>query len=176
MNEIRTHRGFLMATPAAKGAFLTLDVVDQLYAHLKTSGTVYQDFNFLRDVAKAAKAVIFYQGRNLLIGQLTQPSTRWLLSFVTTTLDYVASGDRRTISVENYKDLLDFHPKPDTRFDSYANRDRMRAWDRIAGMSAADFISLWLSREGGLNDLVCSLQLIAGALPDEFAQHPKPLA
>lgn len=176
MNEIRTHRGFLMATPAAKGAFLTLDVVDKLYDHLKTSGTVFQDFNFLRDVAKAAKMVIFYQGRNMLIQQLTQPSTRWLLSFVSTTLDYVATGDRRTISVENYKDLLDFHPKADTRFDTVANRDRLRAWDHIAGLPAGEFISLWLSREGGLNDLVCSLQLIAGALPDEFAQHPSPLA
>ena len=174
MRELRTHRGFLISRKPPEPGFMALDMVDGLYEHYRANVDCQHDLNFVTDVARAAKIVLYHNGMNILKNQLWHPSSRWVLSFTVSTLDYV-NGERRMISVENYRDLLEFHPKSAVNFDSSANHAKLRQWERILNLPEEEFISLWLSRDAGLNDLVVSLQLIAGKLPDEYTQHPKPL-
>lgn len=174
MKELRTHRGFLISTKPETPGYMVLDLADNLAAHLSANIDCHADFGFVTSVAQAAKAVLFKDGKNIIVSQLWHPSSRWILSFVASTLDYL-NGTPRSLSVTNYRDLLEFHPKLDLNFDTTANRDKLRQWESVMKLPAEEFIALWLSREAGLSDLVISLQLIAGALPAEFQEHPRPL-
>jgi len=174
MKDIRTHRGFLIARDSGEPGYIASVRFNKLLEHYRTHSDSHLDFAFITDVVKGAKELLFQGGQNLLRNQLWHPSSRWVLSFVASTLDFV-NGAPRNISVVNYYDLLEFHPEALTQFDASANRDKLRQWDQILKARPEEFISLWLSREGGLNDLVHTLHLIGGDLPNEWHAHPKPL-
>lgn len=174
MKDIRTHRGFLVKRNVSNPGYLSNKVFDDMLEHYRTHANAHEDFAFVKTVVTHAKTLIFSGGDNLLRAQLWVPNSNWVLSFVGSTLDFVADSPR-VISVSNYQDLLAFHPDANTQFDSSANRDKLRQWDDILKLPAEEFISLWLSREGGLFDLVSTLYLIGGTLPPEWPVHPTPV-
>lgn len=171
MKDIRTHRGFLVQRNTQTPGYLSNKVFDDLFEHYRTHSGSHEDFAFVNDVVTHAKTLLFPKGQNLLKNQLWNPSSMWVLSFVGSTLDFV-NGSHRVISVANYQDLLAFHPQANTQFDASANRDKLRQWDEILKMQPEEFISLWLSREAGLHDLVSTLYLVGGVLPAEWQDHP----
>jgi hypothetical protein len=174
MNDVRTHRGFLVTRNAKAPGYLSNPVFDAMFEHYRTHSSPHEDFGFVADAVTHAKGLLFAKGSNLLKDQLWNPSSQWVLSFVASTLDFV-NGYPRVISVNNYADLLEFHPKLNTQFDASGNRDKLRQWDSILSLPAEEFISLWLSQESGLFDLVSSLYLIAGTLPEQWSDHPTPM-
>lgn len=163
-----------MTSDAKTPGYLGSELYDNLRDHYRLHSDCAHDLGFIRDVAKAAKELLFSGGQNLLKRQLESDTTRWVLSFTSTTLDYL-NGIRRPISIENYLDLLEFHPAYTVRFDPQENAAKSRAWQPLLTLPPEDFISLWLSQPAGLNDLVQSLYLLGGSLPDEWHQHPKPI-
>lgn len=176
MKDTRTHRGFLVERNSATPGYLSNDMFDKMRDHLRNHTNAEADFGFVTDVTRQAKSLLFRnQGsENLLRMQLWHPSSRWVLSFVSSTLDFVG-GKARSIQVENYIDLLEFHPTNMTQFDASNNAGKLREWAELFKLTPEEFISLWMSQPSGLTDMVQSLYLIGGALPSEWMQHPRPL-
>lgn len=174
MKDIRTHRGFLVKLNTPSPGYLSNQVFNDMFEHYRTHSNAHEDFAFLKTVVTHAKTLLFPEGQNLLKLQLWNPSSPWVLSYVASSLDFV-SGYPRGISVSNYQDLLEFHPKQTTKFDASANRDKLRQWNDLLTLPAEEFISLWLSREAGLFDLVSTLYLVGGVLPAEWHEHPVPM-
>lgn len=174
MKDVRTHRGFLVTRNAKEPGYLSNPVFDAMFEHYRTHSNCHEDFAFVTEASTHAKTLLFPKGTNLLKDQLWNPSSQWVLSFVASTLDFV-NGYPRAISVNNYTDLLEFHPNQTTQFDASGNRDKLRQWDSILNLPPEEFISLWLSQEAGLFDLVSTLYLIGGTLPAQWTDHPTPM-
>lgn len=175
MSELRTHRGFLVRADTPSPGYLGSESYDKLRDHYRLHSDSAHDLGFIHDVCKAAKELLYPNGQNLFELQLQHGTSRWILSFVSTTLDYL-NGIRRPISIENYLDLLEFHPSTGVRFDPQANAAKVRTWDWLLRLPPQQLIPLWLAQPAGLNDLVQALYLIGGKLPEQWHKHPKPIS
>lgn len=164
---IKTHRGFTV--PLGGGSdngYAELPLVDVLYERIRTTVDFVDDFDFLSDVITAARKVLFGQHGFVLYRQVSKPASRWVHSFSLSTLQLI-NGQQRRISLENYRDLLVFHPKGVEEIDHLkAYRESNLTW--MATATPGDILSKWVKLEGGLTDLVTTLHLVAGSLPENW--------
>lgn len=166
MSTIRTHRGFIMDVQSKEPeGFVSLQLADKLYQKMETSDNFEHRFDFIQDVVRAAKQSLFTSdGRFVLLNQLKCKPPHWVLKFSISTLCYI-NGQMRQIAVENYRDLMPFHPKDEVSVDfSSVVRDNNLGW--MFKATPGEIIAAWLAQEDGLTDLVMTLQLVAGELPD----------
>lgn len=172
MKGLMTHRGFMLAMDGRPG-YLDLPLVDKVYHQMETQHNVDKDYEYVKDVLAAAKQVLFDKnGRFILAKQLNSPVSRWVFNFSVSTLAFI-SGEPRKISLENYRDLLAYHPKDIISTDaSEIIREQKLGW--LFDVDASVVLSRWLSREDGLTDLVVSMYLVAGSLPDGWFHHTAP--
>ncbi|QTH80397.1 hypothetical protein PA10_00199 [Pseudomonas phage pPa_SNUABM_DT01] len=171
MSQIKTHRGFTLSTdPNAARGYIDLPLVDTLYHHMETKTNFEHDYGYVQDVLKAARQILFTaDGRFILANQVKVPCSHWVLHYTLSTLAFIAGKDRQ-LSLENYRDLLVFHPKDIVAADhGKLIRELDLGW--FFGASAGDILSCWLAREDGLTDLVQSLHLIGGSLPPGWHEH-----
>jgi hypothetical protein len=161
--SLTTHRGFTLSTDGRHG-YVDLPVIDTIYHHMETNNHFADDWSYVQDVLKAAKQILFDRnGQFLLAKQLTIPCSHWVFNFTVSTLAFL-SGQPRKLSLENYRDLLIFHPTDMVSVDSKGVvREQDLGWAFSA--DASTILSRWLSQEDGLTDLVMSLNLIGGSLP-----------
>lgn len=169
MSSLKTHRGFTLST-GGKHGYVDLPVIDTLYHHMETTHNFIEDFGYVADVLKAAKQMLFdSNGQFILAKQMNTPCSHWVFNFTVSTLAFI-SGEPRKISLENYRDLMVYHPKDIVAVDSSAIvRQQNLGW--VFGADASTILTKWLSREDGLTDLVVSLWLIGGSLPDGWFHH-----
>lgn len=176
MTILRTHRGFVLDSNSKQPAgFVDLPVVDTLYHRMETTHDWQDDFDYLNQTVAAAKQLLFNgHGRFIIAKQLREPVSHWVLKFAYSTLDFI-NGKERQISLENFRDLMVFHPKDLAKTENVDRliRENDYAWFFTA--SPEEIISKWLSREDGLTDLVMSLQLIGGALPADWHDNSEAL-
>lgn len=166
MSRIQTHRGFTVEhSDISAAGYLDFPLVDTLYHRMETTHDWVDSFEYLTDVAKAAKQVLFNnRGQFILAQQLKEPSSPWVLHFTLSTLRFLA-GEARAISLENYRDLMLYHPREAVVVDHSALiRELKLQW--VFSTHPGQLISRWLCQEDGLTDLVMSLQLIGGGLPE----------
>lgn len=163
MSHLKTHRGFTLDANGSHG-YVDLPVIDTLYHHMETTNNFAEDFGYVKDVLKAAKQMLFDRtGRFILAKQLHTPCSHWVFNFTVSTLAFIG-GEPRKLSLENYRDLMLFHPKDIVAVDAKAIiREQNLGW--IFDVDASTILSRWLSQEDGLTDLVMSLNLIGGSLP-----------
>jgi len=163
MSGLKTHRGFTL-DPNGQRGYLDLPLIDTLYHHMETKANFEHDFDYVKDVVRAAKQVLFNRkGDFILAQQLNIPCSHWVFNFAVSTLAYI-QGQPRKIELENYRDLLLFHPTDLVSVDgSRIVRENNFGW--YFGVDAGKIIQRWLAQEDGLTDLVMSLNLIAGSLP-----------
>lgn len=163
MNHLMTHRGFTLAVEGQRG-YVDLPVIDRLYHHMETTNNFAEDFNYVADTLKAARQMLFDRnGRFILAQQLNIPCSHWVFNFTVSTLAYI-SGEPRKLSLENYRDLMLFHPKDVVAVNAKA----VVAAHNLGWLFSADpstILTRWLSHEDGLTDMVMSLNLIGGSLP-----------
>lgn len=162
--SLKTHRGFSLTTDSRTG-YVDLPVIDTLYHHMETNNNFADDFGYVQDVLKAAKQMLFdSKGQFILARQMTTPCSHWVFNFTVSTLAYI-SGEPRKLSLENYRDLMLFHPADIVAVDSAAIvRQHNLGW--VFTADASTILTRWLSHEDGLTDLVMSLNLIGGSLPN----------
>lgn len=172
MSHLKTHRGFSVdAQSAHPHGFIDLPLVDRLYHRMETTHDFADDFGYLQDVLHAGKQLLFTrQGRFILAQQVKTPCSRWVLDFTLSTLGYIKGNGPRKMALENYRDLMIFHPKDIIEADAGA-LIRAHGLDMFFTASPGDILGWWLSQEGGLTDLVQSLQLIGGSLPEGWHEH-----
>ncbi len=164
MNQIRTHRGFIVGPGTIKG-YLDLPLVDELYKRMETTHDFAADFGYLNDTLKAAKQVLFNNAKQFIIlQQLKNDAPYWVKHFSLSTLRYL-NGEPRALALENYRDLMLFHPKDVTSME-HGELIRTHQLEYAYASTPGQIIGRWLAQEDGLTDLVMSLQLIAGALPE----------
>ncbi|MND13072.1 hypothetical protein D3C76_670990 [compost metagenome] len=163
MSQLLTHRGFTISQ-GDKHGYLDLPLIDTLYHHMETNNHFAGDFGFVQDVLKAAKQILFDRnGQFLLARQLNIPCSHWVFNFTVSTLAFI-SGVPRKLSLENYRDLMLFHPQDIVAADSKAVvRQQDLGW--VFSADASVILSRWLQQEDGLTDLLMSLNLIGGSLP-----------
>ena len=176
MSHLKTHRGFSVDTHSAHPqGYVDLPLVDRLYHRMETTHDFAEDFEHLQEVLQAARQVLFTRnGKFILIQQVKTPCSRWVLDFTLSTLAFIKGDGPRRMALENYRDLLVFHPKDVIE----RNADQLIRDHDLTGFFTAtpgDILSCWLSREDGLTDLVQSLYLIAGSLPENWHEHSKAL-
>lgn len=167
MSVIKTHRGFILASSSSHGTggYIDLPAVDDLYKRVETGDNFELDFDFINKVVVAAKQVLFTsEGEFVLLKQLKEKSSNWVLKFSISSLKFI-NGEQRQISLENFRDLMTFHPKDQSSIE-YGQVIRENDFGWMFKATPGEIIAAWLGREDGLTDLVMSLQLIAGALPD----------
>ncbi len=169
MSHIKTHRGFVLDSSTRPG-YLDLPLVDTLYHHMETEVGFEHDYDYVKNVIQAARQILFdAKGQFVLAKQLHAPCSHWVLNFTVSTLKYI-SGEPRSIELENYRDLMPFHPKDVVKVDPSAIiRENNLAW--MFTSDPGTIISCWLGQEDGLTDLVMSLNLIAGSLPTGWHEH-----
>lgn len=168
MNRLRTHRGFTVENaPGVSRGYLDLPLVDMLYKRMETTHNWEHDFSYLTDVVRAAKQVLFNQrGQFILAHQLRTTCSPWVLHFTVNTLRYL-NGEPRQLSLENYRDLMVFHPRDEVLADHSALiRTHDLGW--LFSATPEEIICKWLSCEDGLTDLVLSLHLVGGSLPADW--------
>lgn len=166
MSILKTHRGFILDSKSSHPAgYIDLPLVDTIYHHMETVDLFQNDFGYLEDVLRAAKQVLFdSKGRFILINQLKERPSAWVLSFTLSTLRFI-NGEQRQVSLENYRDLMVFHPSDAVVVD-YGKLVREHNLGWFFEASAGQILAAWLAQEDGLTDLVQSLHLVAGSLPE----------
>lgn len=168
MTVLRTHRGFVLDSRSSHPeGYIDLPLVDTLYQRMEATHDWHDDFEYLEQVVKAAKQLLFTKDdRFILTSQLKEPLPHWVLKFTLSTLDFL-NGKPRQLSLENFRDLMVFHPQDAVTHDhSKAIRDNNYGW--MFQATSGDIVSAWLSQEDGLTDLVMSLYLIGGKLPSDW--------
>jgi hypothetical protein len=171
MSVIKTHRGFILDTTSQHPeGFIDLPLIDKLYHRMESINGFEHDFDYLEDVVVAAKQVLFTRsGQFILLNQLKELQSNWVLNFSISTLNFI-NGKTRALALENYRDLMVFHPKDRISVDAgKLVRENDYGWMFTA--SKGEIISAWLGREDGLTDLVVCLHLIAGSLPDGWHER-----
>ncbi|MCY1352911.1 hypothetical protein D9M68_19450 [compost metagenome] len=171
MSVIKTHRGFILDTASNHPAgYIDLPLIDKLYHRMETINNFELDFSYLEDVVAAAKQVLFTRtGKFILLNQLKEHQSNWVMNFSISTLNYI-NGKTRALALENYRDLMVFHPTDTISVDAgKLIRENDYGW--MFEASKGEIIAAWLSQEDGLTDLVVSLYLIAGSLPDGWHEH-----
>jgi len=171
MTVLKTHRGFALDAQSAHPAgYVDLPLVDTLYHRMETTNDFVGDFDYLQDVTQAAKQLLFNSaGHFILTQQLKTPCSNWVLNFTLSTLGFI-NGRARNMALENFRDLMVFHPVDVVSADfSKLVRELDLGWMFTA--TAGDIIGTWLSREDGLTDLVMSLKLIGGSLPKDWHEY-----
>lgn len=163
MSHLKTHRGFTLDINGDSG-YVDLPVIDTLYHHMETNNNFAEDYGYVKDVLKAAKQMLFDRnGRFILAKQLNTPCSHWVFNFTVSTMAFIG-GEPRKLSLENYRDLLLFHPTDIVKVDaSGVIREQNFGW--VFDADASTILSKWLAMEDGLTDLVMSLNLIGGSLP-----------
>lgn len=167
MSRLLTHRGFTLGHLDAPGAgYLDFPLTDVLYRRMETTHDWVNDFGYLTDVITAAKQVLFNtRGQFILAHQLKEPSSPWVMHFTISTLRYLC-GEPRTMSLENYRDLMLYHPQESAVVADHGQLIRDLGLQWMFSTNPGKLIGKWLEQEDGLTDLVMSLQLIGGSLPD----------
>jgi hypothetical protein len=171
MSVIKTHRGFIMDKASSHPAgYIDLPLIDRLYHRMETVTNFEHDFGYLEDVVAAAKQVLFTRtGKFVLLEGLKELQSHWVMNFSISTLNFI-NGKARALALENYRDLMVFHPKDAAAVDaSKIIRDNDYGWMFTA--TPGEIIADWLAKEDGLTDLVFSLHLIAGSLPDNWHER-----
>lgn len=171
MSHLKTHRGFTLdARSSGPEGYIDLPLVDTLYHHMETRHDFAGNLDYLQDVLQAAKQLMFTRdGRFILSQQLKTPCSHWVLAFSLSTLGFI-NGEPRKMALENYRDLMVYHPKDVVKVEAgKLIREQDLGWFFTA--SADEILSCWLSREDGLADLVQSLYLIGGSLPEGWHEH-----
>jgi len=171
MSHLKTHRGFTVAVGAAyQEGYVDLPAVDTLYHRMETTRDFAEDYQYLQDVLQAAKQLLFTRdGRFILIKQVHVPCSHWVMNFALSTLGFI-QGQPRTMALENFRDLLVFHPNDVVKVNSsQLIRDHKLDWFFTA--TPGEILGCWLSREDGLTDLVQTLHLVGGSLPDGWHKH-----
>ncbi|MNP89090.1 hypothetical protein D3C85_14900 [compost metagenome] len=168
MSVLRTHRGFVLDNKSSQPeGFVELPVVESLYHRMETTHDWADDFDYLEQVIAAAKQLLFSRdGRFILTSQLKEPTSAWVLKFTASTLNFL-NGTARQLSLENFRDLMVFHPKDVASYD-HARAIRENNWGWMFQATPGEIISAWLSQEDGLTDLVMSLYLIGSPLPSDW--------
>jgi len=172
MSHLKTHRGFSVDTQSSHPTgYIDLPLVDTLYHRMETTHDFGHDLDYLQDVLKAAKQLLFTRhGRFVLAHQVKTPCSRWVLDFTLSTLDFINGCGPRKMAMENYRDLMVYHPKDVAQADAEKLvRERSLGWFFTA--TPGEVLSAWLSREDGLADLVQTLYLVGGGLPDGWHEH-----
>jgi hypothetical protein len=167
MKKVLTHRGFLVSDGSGPVHYMDYPDVQTLYHHVETNHNFQDDYDFIEKVIKVAKEVLFDdKGRFILYQQLRVGGSLWVLSFARSTLDFL-NGHERKLALENYRDLMVFHPKQFlTKTAEAAINPAEHGW--IVQSKPQEIISTWLSKEDGLTDLVMTLQLVGGPLPEHW--------
>jgi len=168
MSIVKTHRGFILDSKSPHPAgYIDLPLVDELYHRMETTDNFEHDFGYIEDVVKAAKQVLFTsKGEFVLLKQLVEKPSHWVMNFSISTLKYI-NGDARALSLENYRDLMVFHPKDQVSVDApKTTRENGFGW--LYKAKPHEIIAAWLRHEDGLTDLVMSMYLVAGKLPDKW--------
>lgn len=164
--SLMTHRGFTIDKQGQNG-YVDLPLIDRVYHHMETTHNFADDFEFVKDVLAAAKQILFDRdGRFLLAKQMNTPCSQWVFKFTVSTLLYL-SGEPRKISLENFRDLMVFHPTDVVATDSsLVVRQNNLGW--VFDASASTILSRWLAQEEGLTDLVMTMYLVGGSLPTDW--------
>lgn len=80
--------------------------------------------------------------------------------FMVDTLRYIETG-KRSVSVDNWYELLDEFPEPNKQ---RSGTPHMRqTLNLYPVLTASDFISRWCSHPKGYEDMICTLNIIAGS-------------
>lgn len=168
---IKTHRGFILDTASQQPAgYVDLPLIDKLYHRMESVNDFEHDFDYLEDVVAAAKQILFTRsGYFVLLNQLKNKPSHWVMNFTLSSLGYL-NGKPRAMSLENYRDLMVFHPQDQVDID-YGKVIRENDFGWMYKATKGEIISAWLSKEDGLTDLVLSLYLIAGGLPAGWHDH-----
>lgn len=161
-----THRGFCVGDKEKSG-YMALPVVDELYSHMATQHNWEDDKEYIKKVIVVARSSLFDKaGRFIFLNQLKPKVNHWVSHFSISTMKYIMTG-RREMALENYRDLMVFHPTDmiDVDRPTTVTKNNLQA---IYQLTPAEIIAMWLSREDGLTDMVQTLHLVWGSLPDNW--------
>lgn len=171
MNYVYTHRGFVLdrlAVGVSRGIeWYANAAVDQYYADLHHSTAPVNSWEWRRDAIETVHK-LFTLTPNFFNTQLDsgQPLPPRALDFLYSTLNFIRTG-RRSLSVWNWVELLDFHPT----VVPVAYRTRQDFKDEFADLlqlPMSRLIALWLQQPMGLQDLILTAYVIFGPLPEHF--------
>lgn len=80
--------------------------------------------------------------------------------FIVDTLRYIETG-KRTISVDNWYELLDEYPEPNKQCSGTPHM--RQTFNLYPVLTDPNFISRWCSHPKGYEDMICTLNIIAGS-------------
>lgn len=122
-------------------------------------------WTFRRWAIRVAHQMFHENGLNWFITQDTNPMVHeYNYQFLIDTLRFIGTG-RRQISIHAWPDLVSNHPVKGLNDVStrHAIADTLKDLGNTTDVDA--LIQMWCSREGGFDDMVCTLNILFGDLP-----------
>jgi len=162
-NLILSPRGFFAHDEIGKE-------IKELYDKRYDSSVNLQSWHYRQSVLRCAKKAF---GSSFSQWALTQAKSGYLygrrLDFLIDTVCFII-GERRALSVTNWYELLEENVNPKKEAVFPRNIERLKSFPLSTTVEA---ISKWCSQPNGVEDMVCTLNILFGAHRETDLPHQK---
>jgi hypothetical protein len=173
MNPLRTNTGFLTCRPSdasPSDQFYGSPVASKLYQDMVNHPDLTATWEWRSKAIIAARDLLLMNPDFFKVQVFSGiPMSARTIDFIHSTLTFIMTGKRQLPTIL-WNDVLDYHPS-DLNAVSDKTKDHFKSlFSMVMNNPVHKLLAMWLSQPGGFEDMLTTMFIIFGDLPENW-QH-----